>query len=71
MQHAEQLTAGPDAQAAWQTVAWPADASTASSSHEPASGRVDGSFSSLQSGQGNLPLHLKLELAYHLGSFEP
>ena len=39
-----------------------------------ASGLVDGSLgclASLQSGNGNFPLHLKLELAHHLGSFDP
>ena len=43
----------------------------AASASEEASGRVDGSFGSLQCGEGNVPLHLKLELANKLGSFKP
>ena len=39
-------------------------------SGEP-SGRIDGSLLSLQCGEGNIPLHLKLELARQLGSFKP
>ena len=66
MQHVEQLNIDPDA-----APALPTNASTAASSTEPASGHVDGSVASLQSGHGNLPLHLKLELAHHLGSFNP
>ena len=66
VQHAEKLTAEPEAIAACQ-----GDASAAASSTQEASGRVDGSFGSLQCGEGNLPLHLKLELAHQLGSFNP
>ena len=54
------------------TAAFPGDASTAAaSSIEEASGRVDGSPASLQSGEGNLPLHWKLHLAHQLGSLNP
>ena len=52
--------------------AWEEDepeAPPASSSQ--ASGRLDGSDNSLQSGAGNLPLNLKLELARALGNFKP
>ena len=45
--------------------------STATTPTEPASARMDSSLASLQSGNGNFPLHLKLELAHHLGSFDP
>ena len=34
-------------------------------------GRLDGSDNSLQSGHGNLPLNLKLQLAAALGNFRP
>ena len=75
VQRVEQLTIDPDAApAAMQAEASSLSlsvSSTAASSTEPASGRVDGSLASLQSGDGNLPLHLKLELAHHLGSFDP
>ena len=57
-------------EAALQYEDWPTGAASASSTDE-ASGRVDGSFHSLQSGEGNIPVHLKLELAHHLGSFNP
>ena len=66
VQHAEQLTDGETA------AAFQGDADTAAaSSTEEASGRVDGSLASLQSGAGNLPLHWKLHLAHQLGSFNP
>ena len=50
---------------------WQEPIPAATSALEEASGRVDGSFGSLQCGEGNLPLHLKLELANKLGSFKP
>ena len=69
VQHAEQLT---DERLTAAAAAFPGEASTAAaSSIEEASGRVDGSPASLQSGEGNLPLHWKLHLAHHLGSFNP
>ena len=66
VQDAEKMTVEPVTEAAWQ-----ADAAAPASSTEEASGRVDGSFGSLQSGEGNIPLRLKLELANQLGSFNP
>ena len=50
---------------------WQEPVPAAASASEEASGRVDGSFGSLQCGEGNLPLHLKLQLAHKLGSFKP
>ena len=69
VQHAEKLTADTDLAAC--SLAGSRFGKQHASSTEPASGRIDGNFASLQSGEGNLPLHLKLELAYHLGSFDP
>ena len=46
-------------------------ADVAASTTEEASGRIDGSLRSLLSGEGNIPLNLKLELANKLGSFKP
>ena len=51
--------------------AWEPQAAAAEEVAAPASGRIDGSEHSLQSGAGNLPLKQKLELAYALGSFKP
>ena len=51
--------------------AWQEDIPAAASSSDEASGRVDGSLPSLQSGEGNIPLRLKLRLANALGSFSP
>ena len=67
---AEQLLAqqAPET-AAWQGTFTEGAAATASTD-EPA-GRIDGSLLSLQCGEGNIPLHLKLELAQQLGSFKP
>ena len=72
MKHAEKLTDDhkQKAETAWQDEERPAAVAAASSTEE-ASGRVDGSVGSLHSGEGNIPLHLKLELAHHLGSFNP
>ena len=57
------------------TEAWepeePELAAATASASEKASGRLDGSENSLQSGAGNLPLNLKLELARALGNFRP
>ena len=67
---AEQLLAQQTAD----TAAWPGaftEGPPASASEEEASGRIDGSLPSLKCGEGNLPLHLKLELAQQLGSFKP
>ena len=50
--------------------AWQEEIPTATSSDE-ASGRIDRTLPSLQSGEGNVPLHLKLRLAQALGSFAP
>ena len=67
---AEQLLAQqPPETAAWQRTFTEGAAATASD-EEPA-GRIDGSLFSLQCGEGNIPLHLKLELAHQLGSFKP
>ena len=66
VQHAKNF-ADEEAAAAFPGGAFAAPAS----SIEEASGRVDGSPASLQSGEGNLPLHWKLHLAHHLGSFNP
>ena len=73
VKHAEKLTDDQKqaAEAELQDATWPADASAAASPDDEASGRVDGSVGSLQSGEGNSPLRLKLELAHHLGSFNP
>ena len=57
-------------QEAWEPEAAAAEEAAASAS-AAASGRIDGSEHSLQSGAGNLPLKQKLELAYALGSFKP
>ena len=67
---AEQLLAqqAPET-ATWQGTFTEGAAATASTD-EPA-GRIDGSLLSLQCGEGNIPLHLKLELAQQLGSFKP
>ena len=72
VKHAEKLTDDhkKEAEATWQDEAWPTAAAAASSTDD-ASGRVDGTVGSLHSGEGNVPLHLKLELAHHLGSFNP
>ena len=43
--------------------AWQDDIPAAASYSDEASGRIDGSLPSLQSGEGNIPLHLKLRLA--------
>ena len=65
---AEQLLAQQASEtAAWQG-AFTKGAPTTASDDEP-SGRVDGRLPSLQCGEGNIPLHLKLELAQHLGRF--
>ena len=50
--------------------AWQEEVPAIASSDE-ASGRIDGTLPSLQSGEGNVPLHLKLKLAHALGSFAP
>ena len=50
--------------------AWQEEVPAVASSDE-ASGRIDGTLPSLQSGEGNVPLHLKLKLAHALGSFAP
>ena len=72
MKYAEKLTDEhkQETQAALQDDYWPTSAAAASSTEE-ASGRVDGSVGSLRSGEGNILLRLKLELAHHLGSFNP
>ena len=67
---AEQLLA----QQASETAAWQGDfaeGAEAPVSDEEASGRIDGSLPSLQCGEGNIPLHLKRQLAQQLGSFKP
>ena len=51
--------------------AWQDDIPAVASCSDEASGRIDGSLPSLQSGEGNIPLHLKLRLAQALGSFSP
>ena len=61
-------------QEAWEPQAAAAEEAAAeeaaASASAAASGRIDGSEHSLQSGAGNLPLKQKLELAYALGSFK-
>ena len=47
------------------------EGTAATASDEEPSGRIDGSLPSLQCGEGNIPLHLKLQLAQELGSFKP
>ena len=67
---AEQLLA----QQAPETAAWQGtftEGAAATASDEEPAGRIDGSLLSLQCGEGNIPLHLKLELAQQLGSFQP
>ena len=67
---AEQLLA----QQASETAAWQGaftEGAPATASDDEPSGRFDGNLPSLQRGEGNIPLHLKLELAQHLGSFKP
>ena len=51
--------------------AWQDDVPAVASYSDEASGRIDGSLPSLQSGEGNIPLRLKLRLAQALGSFSP
>ena len=51
--------------------AWQEEIPAVTSSSDEASGRVDGSLPSLQSGEGNIPLHLKFKFAHALGSFSP
>ena len=72
VKHAEKLTDDhkQEAEAALQYEDWPTAAAAASSTEE-VSGRVDGSVGSLLSDEGNIPLHLKLEFAHHLGTFNP
>ena len=69
----EQLVEGQEAEAffaeAWEDEEPEPAAATASASEK--AGRLDGSENSLQSGAGNLPLNLKLELARALGNFRP
>ena len=67
---AEQLLA----QQAPETAAWQGtftEGAAAIASDEEPPGRTDGSLLSLQCGEGNIPLHLRLELAKQLGSFKP
>ena len=80
VQRVEQLTLDPaEAPTALQAEdsSWSLSASstaaslTVTSSSESTSGQVNGSLASLQSGQGKLLLHLKLEFAFKLGSFNP
>ena len=67
---AEQLLAQQASEAAaWQGTF--AEGTAATASDDERSGRIDGSLPSLQCGEGNIPLHLKLQLAQHLGSFKP
>ena len=70
LQSVEQLIEQQEAEVFFEG-AWQEPVPAAASASEEASGRVDGSFGSLQCGEGNLPLHLKLELAHKLGSFKP
>ena len=70
LQSVEKLIEQQEAEAFFEG-AWQEPVPAAASASEEASGRADGSFGSLQCGEGNLPLHLKLELAYQLGSFKP
>ena len=51
--------------------AWQEEVPAVASSSDEASGRIDGTLPSLQSAEGNVPLHLKLKLAHALGSFTP
>ena len=51
--------------------AWEEDIPAIASTSDEASGRIDGTLPSLQSGEGNVPLHLKFKLAHALGSFTP
>ena len=50
---------------------WQDDNPAVASYSDLSFGRIDGSLPSLQSGEGNIPLHLKLRLAQALGSFSP
>ena len=70
LQNVEQLIEQQEAEAFFEGD-WQEPVPAAASASEEASGRVDGSFGSLQCGEGNLPLHLKLEFAHKLGSFKP
>ena len=74
LQNVEKLNEQQEGEAffdeAWEPEQAEAEAATASAA-SAASGRIDGSENSLQSGSGNLPLNLKLELAKALGNFKP
>ena len=67
---AEQLLAQQASEAAAWQEAFTEGAAATALDEEP-SGRIDGSLPSLQCGEGNIPLHLKLQLAQELGSFKP
>ena len=71
LSNVEQLVEGQEGEALF-AEAWEDDEPElpAASGSEKA-GRLDGGENSLQSGAGNLPLNLKLELAKALGNFQP
>ena len=67
----EQLVEGQEGEAFF-AEAWEDDEpELPAASGSDKAGRLDGSDNSLQSGTGNLPLNLKLELATALGNFRP
>ena len=70
LENVEKLIEQQEAEAFFEG-AWQEDIPAVASSSDEASGRVDGSLPGLQSGEGNIPLHLKLRLAHALGSFSP